>query len=233
MKRSALGFDSDNDSDEDIEVPKVPYTKRKPLGFNKDLVAQNLKNQAKSKEFEESNPDIYQYDEVFDDVSRSRKEQLRREEIKKSSTPQYIAGLQQAKLQREEDKQRVQDLKIAKERELEGDQFKDKEVFITSSYKEHRENLARSRYKEDEESVIDVEEMRKFQSGLIPDKIINYKKNDNKEDKKEDIEVLQKNGTPIEERQLFEQPKSRLLPKLSDKIIQEYRERYYQRKLNL
>lgn len=50
-------------------------------------------------------------------------------------------NLLESKKQREKDRLRAQDVKIRREREQEGDEFADKEVFVTSAYKAQQEEL--------------------------------------------------------------------------------------------
>lgn len=42
---------------------------------------------------------------------------------------------------REKDRQRARDVKLKREREAEGDEFADKEMFVTSAYKKHQQEL--------------------------------------------------------------------------------------------
>lgn len=42
---------------------------------------------------------------------------------------------------REKDRQRARDVKLKREREAEGDEFAEKEMFVTSAYKKHQQEL--------------------------------------------------------------------------------------------
>lgn len=56
----------------------------------------------------------------------------------------YMNQLLESKKIRERDRLRAQDVKIKREREQEGDEYVDSEVFITSAYKTQQEELERS-----------------------------------------------------------------------------------------
>lgn len=202
MSRKALGF---NESESEDDEPEL---KRQNVRSNKDMIAQSLLNQSKAKELEEANSEIYQYDEVYDDFKPQ--EDVR---AKDDGEAKYIGKLLEAKRQRSMDKLYVQDLKIQKEREFEGDEFKDKESFVTNGYKEFREG----RLKEDGDG------------GLV-DKVEAYKvKRNHNHGSSGDLNISSQTQSPIESQK---QSKSLLLPKLSLEQLEEYKDRYLQRKQN-
>ncbi|XP_023232460.1 nuclear speckle splicing regulatory protein 1-like isoform X3 [Centruroides sculpturatus] len=78
-------------------------------------------------------PTVYEYDSIYDDMKRQEAE--KKEIIIKDRKPKYIEGLKKAaQLRRKEYNKRIQK-KIQKERQKEGNQFEDKEEFVTNSYK--------------------------------------------------------------------------------------------------
>ncbi|CCH45303.1 Intersectin-2 [Wickerhamomyces ciferrii] len=145
MSRVALGFD-DGDSGSEDEVQQKPVARRfggKSFGkvrprTNKDLLAESLQNQIKAQEYEAKDPEAYQYDEVYDEIQSAR-ESKKPKPVNDQNGSKYIDRLLEAKKKRNLDKLHLQDLKQQKERELEGDEFKDKEVFITKSYKNFKD----------------------------------------------------------------------------------------------
>ncbi len=215
MSRKALGFD-DSESEDEAEVvaPKRP-------GTHRDLIAESLKNQAKVKKYEESTPDIYQYDEVYDDIEAERESKKPKKQDDGGS--KYIERLMEAKKQRNMDKLYVQDLKVQKERELEGDEFKDKESFVTSGYKEFREE--RMKEQENENMGNKSQDSSSFREAIL-------KKN---EPLKSSSNVSKPKRTITHELakpQVVEEAvkKSRYLPKLTTDEIEQYRMRYFERK---
>lgn len=147
---------------------------------------------------------VFLYDEHFDELEQQRNNK-KQKKVAGGSGPQYINSLLEAKNRRKEDKERLEDVKMAKERELEGDEFKDKEVFLTRGYKE---------YKSKSETMDDD---RPLASGL------NAAKKSNKT-----------SSQPIrleDKKPIVSQPKSRLLPPLTPQVLEEYKQRYLQRKV--
>ncbi len=215
MSRKALGFDDSESEDEaEIVAPKRP-------GTHRDLIAESLNNQAKVKKYEESTPDIYQYDEVYDDIEAERESKKPKKQDDGGS--KYIERLMEAKKQRNMDKLYVQDLKVQKERELEGDEFKDKESFVTSGYKEFREE--RMKEQENENMGNKSQDSSSFREAIL-------KKN---EPLKSSSNVSKPKRTITHELakpQVVEEAvkKSRYLPKLTTDEIEQYRMRYFERK---
>lgn len=214
MSRKALGFD-DSESEDEAEVvaPKRP-------GTHRDLIAESLKNQAKVKKYEESTPDIYQYDEVYDDIEAERESKKPKKQDDGGS--KYIERLMEAKKQRNMDKLYVQDLKVQKERELEGDEFKDKESFVTSGYKEFREE----RIKEQENENRGNKSQGNFRESILKKNEPVLKSSSNVSKPKRIITHELVKPQAVEEAVT----KSRYLPKLTTDEIEQYRLRYLERK---
>lgn len=215
MSRKALGFD-DSESEDEAEVvaPKRP-------GTHRDLIAESLKNQAKVKKYEESTPDIYQYDEVYDDIEAERESKKPKKQDNGGS--KYIERLMEAKKQRNMDKLYVQDLKVQKERELEGDEFKDKESFVTSGYKEFREE--RMKEQENENMGNKSQDSSSFREAIL-------KKNEPLKSSSNVSKPKRIITHELAKPQVVEEAvkKSRYLPKLTTDEIEQYRMRYFERK---
>ncbi|XP_050315864.1 nuclear speckle splicing regulatory protein 1 [Anthonomus grandis grandis] len=121
-------FDEDSDSD----TPKA----KKPTGYTK-VKKQDLISQQKALE---EDPTVYQYDEVYDEIETKRKEtKLAQKNVEKK--PKYIVNLLAAADRRKREHERRIERQVQKEREAEGEEFKDKESFVTSSYKKKLEEL--------------------------------------------------------------------------------------------
>jgi len=98
-------------------------------------------------------PTIFSYDEVYDNMKLaqslaiSERKKLKEEEGDK---PKYVSGLLKAAELRKKDRIRAEDKLIEREREKEGEDFKDKDAFVTQAYKEQQEEL---RKLEEEEAL--------------------------------------------------------------------------------
>ncbi|KIP09586.1 hypothetical protein PHLGIDRAFT_22814 [Phlebiopsis gigantea 11061_1 CR5-6] len=130
---------------------------------NKQLIAQNvaMSKAMKRKIDEEKRVDasVFEYDEVWDKMQEAKQRQKEvKEHESKERKPKYIQGLLTSAATRRLDHLRAEEKMIQRERELEGDEFKDKEAFVTQAYKDQMAELRRA---EEEERKHDEEEKKK------------------------------------------------------------------------
>ncbi|KAL8674430.1 MAG: hypothetical protein Q9168_001163 [Polycauliona sp. 1 TL-2023] len=96
-------------------------------------------------------PSIYDYDAVYDSLhgkpptSGNASATAVANEAKK---PQYMQSLLAAAEIRKRDQLRAKEKMLAKERELEGDEFADKEKFVTAAYKRQQEEVRKAEVEE-------------------------------------------------------------------------------------
>ena len=78
--------------------------------------------------------------------------------------PKYIANLLKQAEVRERERERRVERKVQKEREAEGEEFKDKESFVTSAYRKKMEEMekaeAEEARKEEIEKILDVRKQK-------------------------------------------------------------------------
>lgn len=97
-------------------------------------------------------PTIYQYDEIYDEIEQKKEE----DSIKKvDKKPKYIENLMKTAERRKREQEKRIEKQVQKEREAEGDQFKDKEKFVTSAYKAKLEELKKLQDEEDREAQME------------------------------------------------------------------------------
>lgn len=101
----------------------------------------------------EEDPTVYQYDEVYDEISNKRQE----EKAKKSEDkkPKYIERLLQTAEKRKIENERRVERQVQREREAEGEKFKDKEAFVTASYRKKLEELRKAEEAEAREAYLE------------------------------------------------------------------------------
>ena len=130
-------------------------------------LALNPKAQRDIEQALEQDPNIYEYDEVYETVSSTVQQEQKREEKKRieretntSRQPKYVAGLLEKSKIREKEYDKVQERRIQRERELEGDLYADKEVFVTAAYKaklaERQADLEREKLEDKREALLNV-----------------------------------------------------------------------------
>ncbi|KAJ2778003.1 hypothetical protein H4R18_004852 [Coemansia javaensis] len=96
-----------------------------------------------------ADPSAFAYDEVYDSFSGARKQAKQRARDggggggSGDHRPRYMEKLIETAKQRREQSEVVKERLLAKEREREGEQFADKETFVTAGYRELKEQRER------------------------------------------------------------------------------------------
>ncbi|KAK5638269.1 hypothetical protein RI129_012564 [Pyrocoelia pectoralis] len=141
VRPSIFGDDSDSDSGF-----------AKPTGLKTALKRQDRLLQEKAIE---EDPTIFQYDELYDDMDAKRKEsKLSRKDLDKK--PKYINKLLQSAERRKRENERRIERQVQREREAEGEEFKDKESFVTTAYREKLEELKKLDEEEKREDYLEA-----------------------------------------------------------------------------
>lgn len=101
-------------------------------------------------------PTVFEYDSIYDEI-KSQKQS--KEEIgcehKEKQRPKYINNLLKFSENRKKENERRIERKIQKEREAEGNQFADKEEFVTNAYKEKLEEIKVAEERDRKEEAIE------------------------------------------------------------------------------
>jgi hypothetical protein len=109
-------------------------------------------------------PSIYSYDAVYESLhAKPKKKAAADTEEDGDGVPRYMTSLLRSAEIRKRDQMRARDRLLAKEREAEGDEFADKEKFVTSAYKAQQEELRR--VEEEEKAREAAEEERRRKNG--------------------------------------------------------------------
>ena len=103
----------------------------------------------------EEDPSIFEYDEVYDQMKKDRNVGSKEATKNVERKSKFIESLKLNADQRKIAEERRLDRKIEKEREAEGDLFKDKDVFVTDAYKQKL--MERKIYEERERKEIELE----------------------------------------------------------------------------
>ncbi|XP_043216631.1 nuclear speckle splicing regulatory protein 1-like isoform X1 [Amphibalanus amphitrite] len=99
---------------------------------------------------------LFQYDEVYDDMQQQKQNKV---ETKKTvdNKPRYMQKLLQSAEQRRHQQERRIERQVQLEREREGDEFADKEQFVTDAYRQRL--LERKEEEEKERRIQQIEEI--------------------------------------------------------------------------
>lgn len=147
--------------------PPAPPT-RKPQPKNDDPTL--LDNSASAREAAQraeealaADSTIYDYDAAYDVLHAATALKKAAEQADPSAQqPKYMASLFNAAELRKADQQRARDKFLQRERENEGDEFADKEKFVTSAYKTQQEESARLEEEEKARAEAEEENRRKY-----------------------------------------------------------------------
>ncbi|KAI9762196.1 MAG: hypothetical protein M4579_000519 [Chaenotheca gracillima] len=139
-----------------------PAKPSKQVPVRASNLASALNSSKHSKEAQSLDASIYDYDASYDALHPPRKSTTAAADDA-SRKPKYMSNLLEAAEVRKRDQLRAKDKLLVKEREAEGDEFADKEKFVTGAYKAQQEEMRRL---EAEERVREEAERKKAGSGM-------------------------------------------------------------------
>ncbi|XP_014662455.1 PREDICTED: nuclear speckle splicing regulatory protein 1-like [Priapulus caudatus] len=105
----------------------------------------------------EQDPNVYEYDTVYDSIEEKKKE-MEAKLTQKDRKPKYIEKLLKAAELRKKEQERRKEVQIQMEREAEGNEFADKDAFVTSAYK--KKLLERQEEEEREKRMAELEALQ-------------------------------------------------------------------------
>ena len=149
--------------------PQPGYPKRSPPHRRKEEeerqdLSSAQASRAHVKAAEEIDPSIFDYDSFHDaktTVTEAKRAAAKQDAVDRK--PKYVNNLLDAAARRTKDQQIAREKLLQRERQAEGDEFADKEKFVTGAYKEQQEET--KRLEEEEKKKAELEENRKRQLG--------------------------------------------------------------------
>lgn len=176
-KNSIFADDEDEDGTEDngkkeqldngglplgLNAPKSKL-QQKPTDPSKDYTNLSAMHSSKkhAQEAQELDPSIYSYDTIYDSLHAKSDKASTSSANKASEGPKYMTSLLRSAEVRKRDQLRARDRILAREREAEGDEFADKEKFVTSAYKAQQEEMRRVEQEDAEKERQEEERRRK------------------------------------------------------------------------
>lgn len=142
-------------------VPPSQLSKPPKISQYGDL-SSNYSTNKHSKSAQDLDPNIYDYDAIYDSLHSKPTSSTPTADIEKR--PKYMGNLLAAAEVRKRDQLRAKEKMLAKERELEGDEFADKEKFVTGAYKRQQEEMRRLE-KEEVQKEKEAEERKRREGG--------------------------------------------------------------------
>ncbi|KAF8163328.1 coiled-coil domain-containing protein 55-domain containing protein [Crassisporium funariophilum] len=157
QRPSAFSVSEEEDAEDDGLFTKA-RGKAEPLAHNAVSSKAMKRRMEVEKQVDET---VFEYDEVWDKMQEAKAQQQAAKEVDASvRKPKYIHKLLTSAATRKLDHLRAEEKMMQLEREAEGDQFMDKESFVTQAYKDQMEEVRKA---EEEENKRD--ELRKKQGG--------------------------------------------------------------------
>ncbi|KAJ4355831.1 uncharacterized protein N0V89_003852 [Didymosphaeria variabile] len=147
--------------------PLEPPT-RKPLAKDDDPtrvanLASAKESERRAKEAEELDANIYDYDAAYEAIhARQLAKKAAEREEGAEQTPKYMQALFQSAEQRKKDQLAARDKILQREREAEGDEFADKEKFVTGAYKLQQEEARKAEEEEKKRQEAEEEQKRTY-----------------------------------------------------------------------
>lgn len=177
-RKPLSAFDAADDDDDDAssgtedrggvfaskskQQPKKKNTKDISV-VNAQLATFNELSKKAERSVAEVDPSIYDYDAVWEDMKSVDRKNKKLDEIDAMERkPKYMESLLASAEVRKRDQLRAKERMLQKEREEEGDEFQDKESFVTSAYKKQQEELR----KLEEEERLREESLKKKSQGM-------------------------------------------------------------------
>ena len=117
---------------------------------------------------QEIDPSIYEYDTIYESFHAKPTSKLSSSSdaagVEQEKKPKHMSSLLAAAEVRKRDQVRAKEKMLAKEREAEGDEFADKEKFVTAAYKRQQEEMRKAEQEEAEREK-QAEERRRREGG--------------------------------------------------------------------
>jgi coiled-coil domain-containing protein 55 len=163
--KTGLGFEDAFDEEQASAAPLDGTKTKKPkprIAQFGDLSSQKnfRKNIDKALKVD---PSIYDYDAAYDAIqARVEAKKAAEREKAQSGESQYMKNLLVAKDVRDKDYLRARENKMKRERETEGDEFADKEKFVTGAYKKQQEELRRQEAEEEKKEEAERKRRENF-----------------------------------------------------------------------
>ncbi|RNA07189.1 nuclear speckle splicing regulatory 1 [Brachionus plicatilis] len=152
------------DEDEESETQPNRTKKTAPTQVNTSSSILKKQTQIQIEKALQEDKSVFEYDEIYDELEKEKMKINPKAKNSESKEPKYIVGIMKAAAKRKMEFERVQDRKIQKEREEEGDLWADKEVFVTAAYRQKMEERQKieeeERRQEQIENLLDVRKQK-------------------------------------------------------------------------
>ncbi|XP_017052259.1 nuclear speckle splicing regulatory protein 1 [Drosophila ficusphila] len=153
VKPSIFDESSASESDDDRNAPQNLKSKT-GVSSGPSLMERRVARKQQEKALAED-PTIFQYDELYDDMDNKREEakQTKSQEPRK---PKYIGRLMEHAERRKLEKELRIERQVQKDREAEGEMYKDKDTYVTAAYRKKLESIRQMQEQEQRDEYLEA-----------------------------------------------------------------------------
>ncbi|KAM3175183.1 hypothetical protein ACTXT7_009022 [Hymenolepis weldensis] len=153
-EQNVLGEESDDEEDAKFKQPTFDVKMETLKASLRKTTKINLERAL------EEDSSVFQYDEVYDEISREKDHKLLEKSMPAARKPKYVNKLLEVSAVRKLEKELLSERKAQRELEAEKEKYAGKESFVTGAYKakmaELRELVEKRRQEEAREDIMDV-----------------------------------------------------------------------------
>ncbi|PWZ02256.1 hypothetical protein BCV70DRAFT_198532 [Testicularia cyperi] len=146
--------ESSNDGQKSRHRGKKASSNRDLMGLmpGKSATPASRADRKRQEEAASLDASVFDYDSVYDTMKQAE-QQVRQVKMAEDAAkkPKYVEAFLESAEQRKRDRVRAEAKILQKQRQAEGDEFADKEVFVTSAYKEQQAQLDKAAAQEEEQ----------------------------------------------------------------------------------
>ncbi|XP_016993336.2 nuclear speckle splicing regulatory protein 1 [Drosophila takahashii] len=144
---------SASESDDDRKAPQLK-PKTSGIASGPSLMERRVARRQQEKALAED-PTIFQYDELYDDMD-SRREEAKQSKSQEPRKPKYIARLMEHAERRKLEKELRIERQVQKDREAEGEMYKDKDTYVTAAYRKKLESIRQMQEQEQRDEYLEA-----------------------------------------------------------------------------
>ncbi|EDV38510.1 uncharacterized protein Dana_GF19403 [Drosophila ananassae] len=153
-KPSIFEESSGSESEGDKNAPQMRSKGTAGVSSGPSLMERRVARKLHEQALEED-PTIFQYDELYDEMDKGREEQ-KQTKSKEPKKPKYINKLMEHAERRKLEKELRIERQVQKDRDAEGEKFKDKDTYVTAAYRKKLESIRQLQEQEQRDEYLEA-----------------------------------------------------------------------------
>ncbi|EDX17818.1 nuclear speckle splicing regulatory protein 1 [Drosophila simulans] len=150
---SIFDENSESESDDDQHAPQL-QPRAGGVSMGPSLMERRVARRQQEKALAED-PTIFQYDELYDDMD-SKREEAKQTKSQEPRKPKYIGRLMEHAERRKLEKELRIERQVQKDREAEGEMYKDKDTYVTATYRKKLESIRQMQEQEQRDEYLEA-----------------------------------------------------------------------------